>query len=254
MPDELTELSAQLSRAVESATDVLDELREIARGIHPAILTKGGLAAALHALARRCPIPVHLETRVPEPLAEHVAASASYVVAEALTNVAEAFASVDRQCHRRNQHRQRRTPRRRKRRWHPAVPTSAVAPALSGSRIEPRQWVSRIFLDSPLGQGTSLRVDLPLERHSCEAGNAGVELIPVAQYSNAAVVLERVIGVSVDRSSQHGTRCFRRMDSRHPDGGDRRTASPRLTACASTSPTQAPAASRGVSQQFTATL
>ena len=86
---ELTELSAQLDRAVTAATDLLDELREIARGIHPAILTKGGLAAALRALARRCPIPVDLDMRVPGPLPQHVEASAYYIVAEALTNVAK---------------------------------------------------------------------------------------------------------------------------------------------------------------------
>jgi signal transduction histidine kinase len=65
VPPELTELSAQLDRGVTSATDLLDELREITRGIHPAILTKGGLAAALRALAGRCPSPVRLDLRVP---------------------------------------------------------------------------------------------------------------------------------------------------------------------------------------------
>ena len=89
VPPELTELSAQLDRAVTSATDLLDELREITRGIHPAILTKGGLAEALRALAGRCPIPVRLDLRVPGPLPQHLEASAYYVVAEALTNVAK---------------------------------------------------------------------------------------------------------------------------------------------------------------------
>ena len=89
VPAELTELSAQLDGAVTAATDLLDELREIARGIHPAILTKGGLEAALRALARRCPVPVHLDMRIPGPLPQHVEASAYYVVAEALTNVAK---------------------------------------------------------------------------------------------------------------------------------------------------------------------
>jgi PAS domain S-box-containing protein len=89
VPPELTELSTQLDRAVTSVTDLLDEVREIARGIHPAILTKGGLAAALGALARRCPIPVRLDLALPQPLPQYLESSAYYVVAGTLTNVAE---------------------------------------------------------------------------------------------------------------------------------------------------------------------
>jgi PAS domain S-box-containing protein len=64
----------------------LDELRELARGIHPAILTDRGLAAALEALASRLPIPVEIET--PEiDLPQPVEAAAYYVIAEALANV-----------------------------------------------------------------------------------------------------------------------------------------------------------------------
>jgi signal transduction histidine kinase len=66
----------------------LEELRELARGIHPAVLTDRGLAAALEALAARAPLPVELdvpEERLPQP----VEAAGFYVVAEALTNVAK---------------------------------------------------------------------------------------------------------------------------------------------------------------------
>jgi signal transduction histidine kinase len=64
----------------------MDELREIARGIHPAILTEGGLRPALRALARRCAIPVSLDIKVAERLPEPVEIAAYYVVSEALTN------------------------------------------------------------------------------------------------------------------------------------------------------------------------
>ena len=57
VPPELEALDAQLDRAVAEANGALDELREIARGIHPAILAKGGLGPALRALARRSPRP-----------------------------------------------------------------------------------------------------------------------------------------------------------------------------------------------------
>ena len=64
----------------------LEELREIARGLHPAILTDNGLAPALEALARRLPIEVDLD--VPdERLAPQLEATTYYVVSEALTNV-----------------------------------------------------------------------------------------------------------------------------------------------------------------------
>jgi len=86
VPPELGELAEQLERAVAAATGALDELREIARGIHPTILTKGGLHPALKTLARRSPIPVHLEVGLDGRLPDHVEASAYYVVAEALTN------------------------------------------------------------------------------------------------------------------------------------------------------------------------
>jgi signal transduction histidine kinase len=75
--------------------EVLEELREIARGLHPAILTQGGLRPALKALARRSAVPVELDVKVAGRLPEPVELAAYYVVAEALTNTAKhAHASV----------------------------------------------------------------------------------------------------------------------------------------------------------------
>jgi signal transduction histidine kinase len=83
------ELGGPLDEAAAEATGALDELRETARGIHPAVLADGGLRPALKALARRSPAPVHLEVRADGRLPEPVKVSAYYVVAEALTNVAK---------------------------------------------------------------------------------------------------------------------------------------------------------------------
>ena len=69
-------------------TGVSDELREISRGIHPAILSKGGLGPALKAVARRSTVPVELDISVDGRLPESVEVAAYYVAAEALTNVA----------------------------------------------------------------------------------------------------------------------------------------------------------------------
>jgi signal transduction histidine kinase len=83
------ELPTQLDRALTQATGALDTLRDLSRGIHPAVLTKGGLGPALHALIRRSPIPVQLRLDMVERLPDHVETSAYYVVAEALTNAAK---------------------------------------------------------------------------------------------------------------------------------------------------------------------
>ena len=88
VPPELADLGAELDRAVAGVAEALDELREIARGIHPAILADGGLRPALRALARRCLIPVRVDVRLEGRLPEQVEVSAYYVVAEALTNAA----------------------------------------------------------------------------------------------------------------------------------------------------------------------
>src|SRR5262249_31754002 len=67
----------------------LDELREIARGLHPAVLTEGGLRPALQALARQAAVPVSLDVRVAERLSDPAEVAAYYAVAEALTNTAK---------------------------------------------------------------------------------------------------------------------------------------------------------------------
>lgn len=67
----------------------LEELRELARGIHPAILSERGLVHALEALADRAPLPVELRLDQPSRLPEPIEAAAYFVASEALTNVAK---------------------------------------------------------------------------------------------------------------------------------------------------------------------
>jgi signal transduction histidine kinase len=89
------ELEGTLARVADGLASVFDELREISHGIHPAILSKGGLKPALNALRRRSALPVELSLRTERPLPEPVEVAAYYVVSEALTNAAKhAQASV----------------------------------------------------------------------------------------------------------------------------------------------------------------
>lgn len=88
-PPEPRELPAAIGRVVDGLSGVLSELREISRGLHPAILSEGGLAYALRSLARRSAVPAMLNVRVAGRLPERVEVPAYYVVSEALTNVAK---------------------------------------------------------------------------------------------------------------------------------------------------------------------
>ena len=89
VPPDLEKLQADLAHTADGLTAVLDELREISRGIHPAILTEGGLGPALKALARRSGIPVEIDLRCDRRLAEGIEVAAYYVISEALTNAAK---------------------------------------------------------------------------------------------------------------------------------------------------------------------
>ena len=82
------DLVTGLDEVADGLAAALEELREIARGIHPAVLAHGGLHPALAALARRCPVPVDLRVEVTGRLPGPVEIAAYYVVSEALTNAA----------------------------------------------------------------------------------------------------------------------------------------------------------------------
>jgi signal transduction histidine kinase len=82
-------LATQMDLVADGMIGVLDELREIARGIHPAILAEGGLRPALKTMSRRSAVPVRLDLDVDRRLPEPVELAAYYVINEALTNTAK---------------------------------------------------------------------------------------------------------------------------------------------------------------------
>jgi signal transduction histidine kinase len=95
VPPELPELGARLAHTATGLNELFEELRDLSRGIHPAILSRSGLGPALKALVRRSPAPVELDLRDVPRLPERVEIAGYYVVSEALTNAAKhAQASV----------------------------------------------------------------------------------------------------------------------------------------------------------------
>jgi signal transduction histidine kinase len=89
VPDTQPQLRIELADIADGLVAAMDDLREISRGIHPALLGRGGLGPALKALARRSPLTVDLDINLDGRLPDHVEVAAYYVVAEALTNAAK---------------------------------------------------------------------------------------------------------------------------------------------------------------------
>jgi signal transduction histidine kinase len=89
VPAAAAELKWGLAQVADGLTDVLREVREVSRGIHPAILSERGLEPAVKALTRRSPVPVDLTVRVAGRLPDRVELGAYYIVSEALANVAK---------------------------------------------------------------------------------------------------------------------------------------------------------------------
>jgi signal transduction histidine kinase len=158
-PPENDQLVRQLAQLGKGLAGALDELRVLSRGIHPAILSKGGLAPALKALAQRSAVPVKLDLVVQERLANHAEVAAYYVVSEALTNAAK--------------HAQPSTVEVRARAddgvLELTIDDDGVGGAdpvqgsgLTGLADRVEALGGTIAIASPPGEGTSLRVELPL--------------------------------------------------------------------------------------------
>jgi signal transduction histidine kinase len=159
-------LSAKLAVA-------LAELRELARGIHPAILTDRGLGPALEALASRAPVPVTAEVDVDERLSAAIEAAAYFVVAEALTNVVKYARATE--------------ARIEVRREGETVFVEVDDDGVGGARIDAGSGLrglqdrlsaldGTMTIDSPPGGGTRLRARIP-----CAAG------VLIAEAHDAAV-------------------------------------------------------------------
>ena len=86
MPPEQVELRAELARVASELGSAVEDLREFSHGIHPAILSEGGLGPALKALGRRSAIPVEVEANVGGRLPERVEVATYFVASEGIAN------------------------------------------------------------------------------------------------------------------------------------------------------------------------
>jgi GAF domain-containing protein len=159
-PSSCSALQAEIGRVADELTGALEELRELARGIHPAILSEGGLGPALRGLARRAALPVELDIRTETRPADRIEVAAYYVVSEALTNTTKharaSYAQV--------------AVEERDALLHLSIRDDGIGGAdpaggsgLIGLRDRVQALSGSIEVNSPPGEGTAIVVELPLE-------------------------------------------------------------------------------------------
>ncbi len=160
VPAELFDLRQALSGVADGLAGVMEELREMARGIHPAALAEGGIAPALGNLARRSPIPVELEVNAHGRLSEQVEVAVYYVVSESLTNIVKhADASSATVVVERTDRLVRVSIRDDG--GGGADPSSGTG--LTGLRDRVQALGGRLDVESPVGAGTHIHAELPLQ-------------------------------------------------------------------------------------------
>jgi signal transduction histidine kinase len=152
--------AVQMDRVAAGLDDVLQDLREIARGLHPAVLADGGLAPALKTLVRRSAVPVHFDIQVDRRLPEPVEIAVYYTIAEALTNGAKHAGATamdigvtigDGVLHVRVRDNGR------------GGANFDDGTGLVGLKDRAEALGGRLRLDSPPGAGTTLEITLPLD-------------------------------------------------------------------------------------------
>jgi signal transduction histidine kinase len=155
------QLKERLSSAVHDVSTVMDNLREISRGLAPAILTAHGLHPALRSLARRSPVPVRLDVRIDRRLPEPIETGIYYTVCEALTNVAKYAQSSTVGVHLAVEDMTVRL----------SIHDDGIGGAqigrgsgLIGLKDRVEALDGRMQLISPTGRGTSLLIDIPINR------------------------------------------------------------------------------------------
>jgi signal transduction histidine kinase len=154
-PDTAKPIAQEARQALAVA---LEELRELSQGIHPAVLTERGLAAALEELADRSALPAYLDVSIAEQLSPAVEAAAYFVVSEALTNAAK--------------HSHAGEVRIAASRKHDLLMVEVADDGIGGAALQGGSGLrgltdrvealgGRLMVSSPPGRGTSLRAEIP---------------------------------------------------------------------------------------------
>jgi signal transduction histidine kinase len=154
------DLAGQIDALSKELRETMAEVRELARGIHPAILTEEGLLAAVQSLAERSPVPIILDLSPIDRLPGPVEATAYFVVAEALTNVAK-YARASRVTVRLT-------------RGDPALEVEVADDGQGGADPQTGSGLrglhdrvaamgGELFLESPPGAGTRVRAEIPCD-------------------------------------------------------------------------------------------
>jgi signal transduction histidine kinase len=170
-PPEASQLVLRLESMITEANDVFEQLREIARGLHPSVLADGGLGPALTALARRSAIPVRLDVQVDARLPEPAELTAYYAVSESLANttkhahatVAEVEVTADQELL-----------RVRVRDDGRGGADLSRGSGLTGLKDRVEAVGGRISLRSLAGAGTTVEIELPLHQPASTSQAKGV--------------------------------------------------------------------------------
>jgi signal transduction histidine kinase len=159
VPLDLESLRRQMSEIIDGLVDASKDLQDLSRGIHPAVLSRGGLAPALKTLARRSPVPVELHLGVDRRLPDSAEVAAYYVVAESLTNAAKHARASEVTV---NVEADDDDLRLSIRDDGSGGADSRAGSGLLGLRDRVEALGGRLLVSSPIGSGTSLMATIPL--------------------------------------------------------------------------------------------
>lgn len=152
-----------VAEAHEESKAIMTEVRQLARGIHPAVLTDRGLDAALSALAARAAVPVALDVQLPVRPSHESEAVAYFVVSEALTNIAKHADASHARVDLRGDGERLRLVIEDDGRGGAAVHRDGVSTGLAGLTDRVRATGGHLVIASELGHGTRLTADIPLD-------------------------------------------------------------------------------------------
>jgi signal transduction histidine kinase len=170
LPSDPQAAKDQIVRGVDDLAGLSADLREISHGIHPAILSNGGLSPALKTLARRCAVPVELDLGANRRFPDAAEVAAYYVVAEALTNAAKHAHASQVNVHTKTDV---ATLRLEVRDDGIGGADTGKGSGLTGLMDRVEALGGHMHISSQAGNGTAISVEIPFELRTTERGSSG---------------------------------------------------------------------------------